>query len=141
MLQFIPWGTDGLSLDSMRRSPNGDPGINELLISDTVAFAKSKSITQISLNFATFRSIFEKGERLGASPITRFSHKLLLFLSRFFQMESLYRFNAKFRPIWTPRYIMFPSIRNLMKVAVAILMIESFVPVPKKKNARSVGGM
>ena len=141
MLQFIPWGTDGLSLDSMRRSPNGNPGINELLISDTVAFAKSKSITQISLNFATFRSIFEKGERLGASPITRFSHKLLLFLSRFFQMESLYRFNEKFRPIWTPRYIMFPSIRNLMKVAVAILMIESFVPVPKKKNARSVGGM
>ena len=141
MLQFIPWGTDGLSLDSMRRSPNGDPGINELLISDTVSFAKSKSITQISLNFATFRSIFEKGERLGASPITRFSHKLLIFLSRFFQMESLYRFNAKFRPVWTPRYIMFPSIRNLMKVAVAILMIESFVPVPKRKNARSVGGM
>ena len=141
MLQFIPWGTDGLSLDSMRRSPNGDPGINELLISDTVSFAKSKSITQISLNFATFRSIFEKGERLGASPTTRFSHKLLIFLSRFFQMESLYRFNAKFRPVWTPRYIMFPSIRNLMKVAVAILMIESFVPVPKRKNARSVGGM
>jgi lysyl-tRNA synthetase class 2 len=139
MLQFVPWGTDGLSLDSMRRSPKCDPGVNELLISDTVTFAKAKNIKQISLNFATFRSIFEKGERLGASPITRFSHKLLIFLSRFFQMETLYRFNAKFRPIWSPRYILFPSIRNLIKVAFAILMIESFIPVPKKVRVINKG--
>ena len=131
MLQFIPWGTDGLSLDSMRRSPDADPGINELLISETINFAKTRGISQISLNFATFRSIFEKGERLGASPITRVSHRLLIFLSRFFQMESLYRFNVKFRPIWTPRYILFPSISKLVRVAVAILMIESFIAMPK----------
>jgi lysyl-tRNA synthetase class 2 len=131
MLQFIPWGNDGLSLDSMRRSPNSDPGINELLISETAAFARENGIKQISLNFATFRSIFEKGERLGASPFTRLSHKVLIFFSRFFQMESLYRFNAKFRPIWTPRYILFPTISRLMRVAIAILMIESFIPIPQ----------
>ena len=139
MLQFVPWGTDALSLDSMRRSPQSDPGINELLISETITFAQSHNIRQISLNFATFRSIFEKGERLGAGPITRLSHKILVFLSRFFQMESLYRFNAKFRPIWNPRYILFPSIRNLMKVALAILMIESFIPVPKKIRNPTAG--
>ena len=138
MLQFVPWGTDGLSLDSMRRSPQSDPGINELLITETIKFAQSHNVRQISLNFATFRSIFEKGERLGAGPITRVSHKILVFLSRFFQMESLYRFNAKFRPIWNPRYILFPSIRNLMKVALAILMIESFIPVPKKLGSYTV---
>jgi len=140
MLQFVPWGVDGLSLDSMRRSPNCDSGINELLISDTITFAKSNSLNQISLNFATFRSIFEKGERLGASPITRFTYNILVYASRFFQMESLYRFNAKFHPIWTPRYILFPSIRNLMRVTLAILMIESFIPVPKKAKAISLGG-
>ena len=139
MLQFIPWGTDGLSLDSMRRSPDADPGINELLISETINFAKTRGISQISLNFATFRSIFEKGERLGASPITRISHKLLIFLSRFFQMESLYRFNVKFRPIWTPRYILFPSISKLVRVAVAILMIESFIAMPKVSRLNSLG--
>ena len=139
MLQFIPWGIDGLSLDSMRRSPDSDPGINELLISETAAFAKLNGYKQLSLNFATFRSIFEKGERLGASPFTRLSHKVLVFLSRFFQMESLYRFNAKFRPIWTPRYILFPSIGRLMRVALAILMIESFMPVLKIKRAKKLG--
>jgi lysyl-tRNA synthetase class 2 len=139
MLQFIPWGADGLSLDSMRRSPNADPGINELLISETISFAKEQGISQISLNFATFRSIFEKGERLGASPITRASHRTLVFLSRFFQMESLYRFNVKFRPVWSPRYILFPSISKLVRVAVAILMIESFIALPKVSRAKSLG--
>jgi lysyl-tRNA synthetase, class II len=131
MLQFIPWGSAGLSLDSMRRSPDCDPGINELLISETIAYAKTNGFEKISLNFATFRSIFEKGERLGAGPITRLSHRLLIFMSRFFQMESLYRFNAKFRPIWSPRYILFPSIGKLARVALAILVIESFVTLPK----------
>ena len=131
MLQFIPWGSDGLSLDSMRRSPECDPGINELLISETVAYAREHGINKISLNFATFRSIFEKGERLGAGPLTRLSHRVLVFLSRFFQMESLYRFNSKFRPLWTPRYIIFPSAGRLMRVALAILMVESFIPVPR----------
>lgn len=138
MLQFIPWGDDGLSLDSMRRSANSDPGINELLISATAAFAKESGIKQISLNFATFRSIFEKGERLGASPFTRLSHKVLIFFSRFFQMQSLYRFNAKFRPIWIPRYILFPSISRLTRVAIAILMIESFIPSPKVSKQKKL---
>ena len=139
MFQFIPWGNDGLSLDSMRRSPDADPGINELLISDTTVFAKENGIKKLSLNFATFRSIFEKGERLGASPITRLSHRVLIFLSRFFQIESLYRFNSKFRPIWTPRYILFPSISRLMRVALAILMIESFISVPRITKAKKLG--
>ena len=139
MLQFIPWGLDGLSLDSMRRSPNGDAGINELLICDTIAFARSNGTKQLSLNFASFRSIFERGERLGASPVTRLSHKILLFLSRFFQIESLYRFNAKFRPMWTPRYILFPRIGNLVRVAIAILMIESFIPAFKPTKSKFKG--
>jgi len=131
MLQFVPWGTKGLSLDSMRRSPDSDPGINELLISETMLFVRESGIKQVSLNFATFRSIFERGERLGASPFTRLSHRVLIFISKFYQMESLYRFNIKFRPTWNPRYIMFPSINRLIRVALAILMIESFITIPR----------
>ena len=31
-LQFVPWGTDGMSLDLMRRDRTADAGVNELLI-------------------------------------------------------------------------------------------------------------
>src|SRR5699024_7632219 len=31
-LQFVPWGTDGISLDLMRRDRSAEAGVNELLI-------------------------------------------------------------------------------------------------------------
>ncbi|MFM6941414.1 MAG: phosphatidylglycerol lysyltransferase domain-containing protein [Candidatus Planktophila sp.] len=128
LLQFAPWGVDGLSLDLMRRSPQSSPGINELLIHSTIEYARKNNIEKISLNFATFRSIFERGERLGAGPITRFNHKVLIFASRFFQMESLYRFNAKFAPLWEPRFLLFPSVGKFAKISIAILRVEAFLP-------------
>jgi len=128
VLQFVPWGKKSLSLDVMRRSPECETGVNELMIAQTVSFSAARGYEEISLNFASFRSIFERGKRLGAGPITRISHKFLVFLSRFFQMESLYRFNSKFAPEWRPRFVIFPGVGNLIKVGYAILKIEAFIP-------------
>ena len=128
VLQFVPWGRSSLSLDVMRRSPDSETGVNELMIQQTVLFAEALNFKELSLNFASFRSIFERGKRLGAGPITRFNHKILLFLSRFFQMESLYRFNSKFQPEWKPRYVVFPGVSHLAKVGFAILKVEAFIP-------------
>lgn len=128
VLQFVPWGKTGLSLDVMRRSPDAETGVNELMIQQTVSFASSHKLSEISLNFATFRSIFERGNKLGAGPITRMNHRTLVFLSRFFQMESLYRFNAKFAPRWEPRFVVFPTIGNLVRIGYAILKVEAFIP-------------
>lgn len=133
ILQFVPWSTDSLSLDLMRRSPDADAGLNELLICEMVNYARENGILRLSLNFATFRSIFERGEKLGAGPITRLTYRILIFLSRFVQMESLYRFNGKFRPIWEPRYVLFPKVGHLLKVSIAILLAESFITTPKQK--------
>ena len=52
----------------------------------------------VSLNFAVFRSVFERGARLGAGPVLRLWRSLLTFFSRWWQIESLYRANAKYRP-------------------------------------------
>ena len=136
LLQFVPWGQNGLSLDLMRRSRDSISGVNELLISDTIEYARQQKLERISLNFATFRSIFEKGERLGAGPITRLSHKVLTLLSRFVQIESLYRFNSKFQPIWEPRYILFPRVGYLARIAISILRIESFLPNKRYKKSQ-----
>ncbi len=128
ILQFVPWGRNSLSLDVMKRSRDAETGVNELMIQKTIEFAAANNFLEISLNFATFRSIFERGKKLGAGPITRLNHRTLVFLSRFFQMESLYRFNAKFAPRWEPRFIVFPTVGNLVRVGYAILKVEAFIP-------------
>jgi lysyl-tRNA synthetase class 2 len=128
-LQFVPWGSDGISLDLMRRDRNAEPGINELLIVAVLEAARDLGIHRVSLNFAAFRSVFERAERLGAGPITRFMRRLLSLGSRWFQLESLYRFNSKFHPRWIGRFLVYPA-GTLPRVALAALRAEAFVTRP-----------
>jgi lysyl-tRNA synthetase class 2 len=131
LLHFVPWGCDGLSLELMRRDRSADPGLNEFMIAHALQLAGDFGVRRVSLNFAVFRSALERGERLGAGPVLRFWRRLLLIASRWFQIESLYRFNAKFRPIWEPRFVCYPSARSIARVALAALEAEAFLVWPR----------
>ncbi|WP_224058167.1 phosphatidylglycerol lysyltransferase domain-containing protein [Streptomyces kanamyceticus] len=131
LLHFVPWGEDGLSLDLMRRDRTADPGLNELLIVAALRAAPGLGITRVSLNFAVFRAALARGERIGAGPVLRGWRALLVFLSRWFQIESLYRFNAKFRPRWQPRFVVYPAARDLPRIGWACLQAEAFVVLPR----------
>ena len=127
VLHFVPWGSDGMSLELMRRDRSADPGMNELLIVASLRAAPRLSVTRISLNFAMFRSALARGERLGAGPVLRCWRGLLIFLSRWFQIESLYKFNAKFQPRWEPRFVVFRTSRDLPRIGFAAMQAEGFV--------------
>ncbi|RJQ77444.1 DUF2156 domain-containing protein [Pseudonocardiaceae bacterium YIM PH 21723] len=127
VLQFVPWGPDGLSLDMMRRdSTIPDNGLNELMISELLLACGDLGVRQVSLNFAMFRAALERGERIGAGPVARVWARLLRIASRWWQIESLYRFNEKFRPLWIPRYVVFPAVRDLPRIALACMEAEGF---------------
>ena len=130
VLHFVPWGPDGLSLDLMRRDRAADPGLNELLIVASLRAAPELGVARLSLNFAVFRSALERGGKLGAGPILRLWREVLLVASRWFQIESLYRFNAKFRPLWEPRFVCYRNAREIPRVAIAALEAEAFLVWP-----------
>jgi lysyl-tRNA synthetase class 2 len=130
LLQLVPWGCDGLSLDVMRRDRSAENGIVELMVTDVMAQAHSLGVTRVSLNFAVFRSVFARGERLGAGPVLRLWRAILVQASRFWQIESLYRANAKFQPEWVPRFACFRSAVDLPSVSLAALRAEAFVVAP-----------
>jgi len=139
-LHFVPWGEHGLSLDLMRRDRECDNGINELLIVAALQAAASLGVDRVSLNFAVFRSALERGSRIGAGPVLRLWRGLLVFASRWFQIESLYRFNAKFRPVWEPRFICYPNAREVPRIAVAALEAEAFLVRPTWRGTREALG-
>jgi len=132
LLHFVPWGCDGLSLDLMRRDRAADPGLNETMIVAALRAAPEIGVTRLSLNFSAFRSALERGGRLGAGPVLRLWRAILLWASRWFQIESLYRFNAKFRPEWEPRFICYPTARDLPRIAIAALEAEAFIVWPRQ---------
>lgn len=132
LLHFVPWGADGLSLDLMRRARDADNGLNEFMIASLIKHAPELGVKRVSLNFAVFRDAIERGEKIGAGPILRVWRATLIFASRWWQIETLYRFNVKFRPYWEPRFISFPSSRDLPRIAVAALEAEAFLVRPHR---------
>jgi lysyl-tRNA synthetase class 2 len=142
VLHFVPWGPDGLSLDLMRRDRSAQPGVNDFLIVAAINAAGDLGIKHMSLNFAVFRAALERGERIGAGPVTRAWRGVLVFASRWFQIESLYKFNAKFAPVWVPRFFVWPGTRDTPRVALAALEAEAFLVWPKlevRRLARRLG--
>ena len=136
ILHFVPWGTDGLSLDLMRRDRTAQPGLNDFMIAEAIKAAPGLGVKRISLNFAMFRAALERGERIGAGPVLRAWRGLLVFASRWFQIESLYKFNAKFCPIWEPRFFVYPGTRDTPRIAMAALEAEAFLVWPKLEVKR-----
>ncbi len=130
LLTFLPWGSDGLSLDAMRRDRTARNGLTEFLVVALLREAHRLGVTRVSLNFAAFRATLARGERLGATPALRLTRRLLLTASRWFQIESIYRFNAKFDPDWQPRYGCYPTTRDLPRVMLAALRAEALLTRP-----------
>jgi lysyl-tRNA synthetase class 2 len=131
ILHFVPWGSDGLSLDLMRRDRSAQPGLNDFLIVEALKAAPELGVKRVSLNFAVFRAALARGERIGAGPVLKAWRGLLVFLSRWFQIESLYKFNAKFQPVWQPRFFVYPSLNDAPRIALAALEAEAFIVWPR----------
>ncbi|MFF3323941.1 bifunctional lysylphosphatidylglycerol synthetase/lysine--tRNA ligase LysX [Streptomyces sp. NPDC002889] len=143
LLSFVPWGEDGISLDLMRRDPRAPNGIMEFMVAELCAHVGRTGVRRISLNFAVFRSVFEQGARIGAGPVLRLWRRLLLFLSKWWQLEALYRSNVKYQPDWYPRFLCYADAGSLAHVGLASGIAEGFVSVPSLRtmwgNGRHTG--
>ena len=126
-MSFSPWGKSAISLDRMLRSKDADTGVNELIITSAAEYAKLEKLEKISLNFAAFRSIFEEADRISAGRFLKLRRDVLRFFSKWIQVESLYRFNAKFQPDWNPRYLIYPGPSKLLEIGVAVGKAEGLI--------------
>ncbi|GAA3281673.1 bifunctional lysylphosphatidylglycerol synthetase/lysine--tRNA ligase LysX [Streptomyces lavendulae] len=134
LLSFVPWGKDGISLDLMRRDRAAPNGVMEFMVAELCAAAPGLGVRRISLNFAVFRSAFEEGGRIGAGPVLKMWRKLLLFFSRWWQLEALYRSNVKYGPEWFPRFLCYQDAGSLARVSLASGIAEGFVSVPSLRT-------
>ena len=139
LLSFVPWGAGGVSLDLMRRDPEAPNGVVEFMVAELSRRGIALSIARISLNFAVFRAAFEEGNRIGAGPVLRAWRRSLILLSRWWQLEALYRSNVKFRPHWNPRFLCYDDARMLVRIGFASGIAEGFVAIPERlRSHRSI---
>ncbi|HXQ61760.1 MAG TPA: phosphatidylglycerol lysyltransferase domain-containing protein [Acidimicrobiales bacterium] len=130
LCQFVPArGIGGFSLDLMRRDRGEHPnGLIDFALVSTIKHLRQEGYTGLSLNFAALRSIMD-GER-GDGVAQRVERWALKKMSTFLQIETLWRFNAKYEPQWLPHYVVYDTAEHLVPVVLAILRAESLSEVP-----------
>ena len=130
MCQFVPSaGINGYSLDLMRRDPGDHPnGLLDFALCSTIEHLREDGRQGLSLNFAALRSTVS-GDK-GDGAVQRAERWMLKKASSFAQIESLWRFNAKYDPEWLPRYVVFDTPEHLVPVVMAILRAESLWEIP-----------
>ncbi len=130
MCQFVPArGIGGFSLDLMRRDRGEHPnGLIDFALVSTIHHLRELGCSGLSLNFAALRSVLD-GER-GDGVGQRVERWALKKMSSFLQIETLWRFNAKYEPDWLPRYVVYDTPEHLVPVVLAILRAESLAEVP-----------
>ena len=130
-LHFVPsYGRAAVSLSFMRRDVETPNGLTEFMVAKAIDALRAGGIDEVSLNFAAFARFIH-------SPQGRLQRLLGYALRRadtVFQIERLYRFNAKFFPRWEPRYLMYEGALSLPRVALAALWLEGQLPKPRLRR-------
>ncbi len=139
-LHFVPaFGRPALSLSAMRRDPDTPNGIVDYMIVQSIELARERGIEELSLNFAAFARWLHSPE----NALERLAGRALAVLNPWFQIESLYSFNAKFFPRWEQRYLLHQGAMSLPRATVAALQAEGQLPVrmpaPVRRAVRALG--
>ena len=132
-LHFVPsYGRSAMSLSFMRRERETPNGLMEFLVVRSILLLRERGICEVSLNFAVFAQLIHRPR----GHTQRVLGQLLSLGDAFFQIESLYRFNAKFFPRWEPRYLLFERMLGLPRAGLAALWAEGQVPQPPSRSGR-----
>jgi lysyl-tRNA synthetase class 2 len=125
LLHFVPtYGRPATSLSIMRRAEDTPNGLTEFMIVNAIQQFRDRGITEVSLNFAAFARLLHSPR----NRLERILRQLLRCADTFFQIERLYRFNAKFTPRWEARYLMHEGALTLPRTALATLWLEGQLP-------------
>jgi lysyl-tRNA synthetase class 2 len=127
VLHFVPvYGRSAVSLSFMRRDPATPNGLTEFLVARGAELLRERGVGEMSLNFAAFAKWLHSPERRHE----RVLGKLVALANPFFQIESLYRFNAKFFPRWEPRFLVYDGALGLPRAGIAAMWAEGQLPKP-----------
>ena len=116
-------GNNSRAVDLMRRDPEVTrKGVMELLFLNEIMQAKAEGKKYYDLGFSP---LAEMDKSLADNKIA-FSLLTLVYekQKRYYDFQGLHHFKSKFRPIWKPSFLVYPSQVMLPKVLLALLNLN-----------------
>jgi lysylphosphatidylglycerol synthetase-like protein (DUF2156 family) len=114
--------------------PGAPNGLTDFLVVRAIELLRREGVAEVSLNFAAFARYLHAP----ASPRERWLGRAARRVDPFFQIESLYRYNAKFFPRWEPRYLLYEGgVAGFARTVLATLWVEGHLRRPRLRPPRA----
>lgn len=110
------------SVDLMRHRRNLEAGTMEFLFVSLFEWAKEHGYDSFNLGLSALVGVGEDAQSPG---IERALHYIYGHIDQFYNFQGLHQFKAKFDPMWSPRYLVFPGAASLPAVAMALIRADS----------------
>jgi phosphatidylglycerol lysyltransferase len=111
-----------VSIDLMRHRRQAEKGQMDFLFVSLIEWAKERGYATFNLGLSGLAGI---GENPTDPAIERALHYVYEHVNQFYNFKGLHEFKAKFDPIWSPRYLIYPSVASLPAVAIAMIRADS----------------
>ncbi len=122
---FVTWlpyrAGRAVVLDAMRYREEAQPGIMDLLIAQSAMLFKQEGLQAASLAMAPMANADDD------APVSRYDKGVRLIFEHFssvYGYRTLFQYKKKFNPIWEPRYLVFPSPHQLLRIGYALVAVH-----------------
>lgn len=129
-------GRPAVKLSLTCRDPHAPNGLVEFMIARGTEALRHAGVQEISLDFVAFgRAVIAP-----RSMRARLVRRMLAVRGHDGEIARRWRFNAKFRPRWTPRYLMVEGVLSTPRAALAVAELEGLVAAsPDDRRTRTKG--
>jgi len=111
-----------VAVDLMRRRREVENGTMDFLFARLLEWAKCQAYASFSLGLSALSGV---GEHSDDQVIERALHYIFEHINQFYNFKGLHAFKTKFRPQWSPRYLIYPGPASLPAVAAALARADS----------------
>ncbi|MBZ5516916.1 MAG: DUF2156 domain-containing protein [Acidobacteriia bacterium] len=129
VLGFVTWRSyagDGLALDLMRYAADAPKSLMDYLIAQSLLHFQKAGYESASLSNAPLANVSPEDE---FTVLDRGVRLLFENVRGIYEYKSLFQYKKKFNPVWEGRYLAFPSLEALPRIAVAILRVHRQSPL------------
>jgi len=116
-----------IAVDLMRRLAHVENGTMDFLFVSLFEWARETGYDTFNLGLSALSGV---GDADNDPALERALHYLYEHVNQFYNFKGLHEFKQKYRPTWSPRYLIFPSYASLPSIGLALqsaMTGESFV--------------
>lgn len=108
---------DEISVDLMRYLQHGESGLMDFLFVSLFQWAREQGFATFNLGLSALSGV---GEQSNDPLVERALNFIYQNVDRFYNFRGLHSFKEKFHPIWSERYLVYPTMSNLPAISAAI---------------------